>query len=71
MAIPAKLNMDTVKSAALRYAKTEDEEGLHPECLLVTMPYAQAKEWQARLFDMDEDQRCADRAVLLDENFAN
>ena len=71
MAIPAKLNMNTVKSAALRYAKTEDEEGLHPERLLVTMPYAEAKEWQARLFDMDEEQRCADRAALLDQNSAN
>ena len=69
--IPAKLNMDLVKSAALRYAKTEvEDEGLHPECLIATMPYAQAEEWQTRLRDMDEEKRCADRAVLLDENFA-
>src|SRR6266404_7595638 len=55
MAIPAKLNMDLVKSAALRYAKTEvEDEGLHPECLVATMPYAQAEEWQTRLRDMDE-----------------
>jgi hypothetical protein len=72
MAIPAKLNMDLVKSAALRYAKTEvEDEGLRPECLVTTMPYALAEEWQTRLRDMDEEQRCADRAVLLDENFAN
>jgi hypothetical protein len=71
MAIPAKLNMDVVKSAALTYAKTEaEDEGLHPECLVTTMPYALAEEWQTRLRDMDEGQRCADRAVLLDENFA-
>jgi hypothetical protein len=71
MVIPAKLNMNVVKLAALRLAKTEDDEAcLHPECLVATMPYALAKEWQTRLRDMDEDQRCADRAVLLDENFA-
>jgi hypothetical protein len=34
------------------------------------MPYALAEEWQKRLLDMNEDQRCADRAVLLDENFS-
>jgi hypothetical protein len=71
MAIPAKLNMNLVKSAALRYAKTEvEDEGLHPECLVATMPYAQAEEWQTRLRDMNEEQRCVDRAVLLDEYFA-
>jgi hypothetical protein len=69
--IPAKLNMDVVKSAALRCAETEvEDEGLHPECLVTTMPYALAEEWQKRLLDMNEDQRCADRAVLLDENFS-
>jgi len=71
MVIPAKLNIDVVKSAALRLAKTEDEDGLHhPEYLVATMPYAQAEEWQARLRDMNEEQRCADRALLLDKNFA-
>jgi hypothetical protein len=71
MAIPAKLNMNLVKSAALSYAKTEvEDEGLHPEYLVTTMPYAQAEEWQTRLRDMNEEQRCAERAVLLDEDFA-
>jgi hypothetical protein len=66
MVIPAKLNIDVVKSAALRLAKTEDEDGLHhPEYLVATMPHAQAEEWQTRLRDMNEEQRCADRAVLL------
>ena len=69
--IPAKLNMDLVKSAALRYAKTEvEDEGLHPERLVSAMPYARAEEWQTRLGDADDEQRCADRAVLLDEYFA-
>jgi len=71
MAIPATLNMDVVKSAALKYAKTEvEDEGLHPECLVATMPYARAEEWQTRLRDTDEEQRCADRAVLLDQYLA-
>jgi hypothetical protein len=69
--IPAKVNVDLVKSVVLRYAKTEvEDEGLHPECLIATMPYAQAAEWQTRLRDMDEGQRCADQDVLLDEKFA-
>jgi hypothetical protein len=65
MAIPAKLNAEGVKSAALKLAKTEDEDGAHPEYLVAAMPYAQAEEWQTRLGDMDEEQRCADRAALL------
>lgn len=66
MAIPAKMNMDVVKSAALRFAKTEvEDEGLNPEWLVATMPYMLAQQCQIRLRDMDEDQRCAERAVLL------
>jgi hypothetical protein len=70
MVVPAQMNMGIVKSAALQFAKTEDEDGLHPECLIVTMPYARAKEWQTRLREMNEEQRCADRAVLLDQYLA-
>ena len=69
MVVPAKMNIDVVKSAVLRFAKTEDEDE-PSKYLVASMPYAQAEEWQARLRDMDEEQRCADRAVLLDENFA-
>lgn len=69
MVIPTKLNTDVVKSAALRLAKTEDEDGAHPEYLVATIPSAQAEEWQTRLRDMDEEQRCANRADLLDEYF--
>jgi hypothetical protein len=71
MASPAKLNMDVVKSAALTLAETEDDEDcLHPECLVTTMPRALAEEWQTRLRDTDDEQRCADRAVLLDQYLA-
>jgi hypothetical protein len=67
MVIPAHLDMKRVKSAALKLAQTEDDEYyLHPERLVATMPYTQAKEWQARLRLMDENQRCADRILLLD-----
>jgi hypothetical protein len=70
MVIPTKLDIETVKAAMLKYTRTEEEEyGLHPEDLVATMPYAQAKEWQARLRQMDEDHRCADRILLL-ESFA-
>jgi hypothetical protein len=31
------------------------------------LAYAQAEGWQTRLLDMDEEQRCAARAALLDE----
>jgi len=50
MVIPAHLDMKKVTSAALKLAQTEDDEYyLHPERLVATMPYTQAKEWQARL----------------------
>lgn len=67
MVIPAQLNMDAVKSAALKFAQTEDEECfLHAEHLIASMPYTQAKKWQTRLCQMDEDHRCADRVLLLE-----
>jgi hypothetical protein len=67
MVIPTRLNMDRVKRAALKFAKTEDEEYyLHPEYLVATMPYAEAKAWQSRLREMDEVHRHADRLLLLE-----
>jgi hypothetical protein len=66
MVIPPQLNMKRVKMTALRLAETEDEDCfLHPEYLVASVPYSQAKEWQARLRHMDEDRRCADRNLLL------
>lgn len=68
MTMPAQLNMDVVKKAALKFAQTEDEEFyLHPEHLVATMPYAEAKAWQGRLRDIDENYRCADRLLLLED----
>jgi hypothetical protein len=66
MVIPTRLNMTKVKAAMLKLAQTEDEQYcLHPEYLVATMSYAQTKEWQARLHQMSQDHRCADRDLLL------
>jgi hypothetical protein len=67
MVIPTQLIMAKVKRAALKLAQTEDEECyLHPEYLVATMPYAEAKAWQNRLREMGDDHRNADRLLLLD-----
>jgi hypothetical protein len=66
MIIPTQLNIERVKMAALKLALTEDEEYyLHPEHLVASMSYIQARNWQSRLRSMDEDHRCADRDLLL------
>jgi hypothetical protein len=66
MVIPKKLSVDVVKSAALKYARTEDAEyELHPEYLVVSMPKAKALRWQKRLLRMDANRRCVDRITLL------
>lgn len=67
MAIPPRLTISIVKAAVLRYAETEDAEYyLHPEHLATTMSATEAEEWQRRLRCMDERQRNADRATLLE-----
>ena len=70
MVVPTGLNMGKVKTAALKLNETAVDQkwNIHPEFLVATMPYRQAKEWQARLRRMDEDQRCADRLLLLDSS---
>ena len=59
MAIPVNLNIKTVKMAALKFAKTADEESLHLDTLVATIPYAEAKAWQSRQRKLDEDRFCA------------
>ena len=67
MVIPKRLTMARVKKAALRFAQSEDADGiLRPECLVVTMPYEEAGEWQSRLRNMDPAHRDADRISLLE-----
>ena len=55
MAIPVNLNIKTVKMAALKFAKTADEESLHLESHVATIPYAKAKAWQSRQRKLDGD----------------
>jgi hypothetical protein len=60
MVIPTQLTLGKVMKAALRLAKTEDDEyNLHPEYIITMMPYAEAKAWQSRLRGMDETHRQA------------
>jgi hypothetical protein len=54
MTIPS-LTSEKVRAAILKYAKTEDEElMLHPEYLVITMPFSEAAALQNRLRAMDE-----------------
>ena len=67
MVIPTRLTLRKVIKEALRLANTEDEDYfLHPEDIVTTMSYADAKSWQSRLRKMDEARRQADRSLLLD-----
>ncbi len=66
MVIPAGLTLEKVKKAALKLARTEDDESiLHPEYLVATMPYTEAAAAQRDLRYMDEDRRCTERHLLL------
>jgi hypothetical protein len=69
MVIPNRLTLATVKNALLRLARTEDGEFmLHPEDLVTTVTFVEAKAWQERQREMDEDHRNADRLVLLERS---
>ena len=65
MTTPLNLDMDKVKQAHLKLARTEDEDWIHPERLVVDMPYARAKKYQCLLSDMNRDQQIADGRSLL------
>ena len=67
MVIPARLDAEVVKGAALALAATEDGEyEMHPERLFRLIPLSAAQACQNRLQEMDEGQRLADRNLLLD-----
>ena len=58
MTIPPCLTAEKVRAAVIGYANTEDEEYmLHPESLITTLPFAQAKALQNRLRAVDEFNR--------------
>jgi hypothetical protein len=65
MAIPMNLNIKTVKMATLKFVQTADEESLHPESLVATMPYAEAKAWQSRQRELYKLHNRADWLMLL------
>jgi hypothetical protein len=68
MVLPSALNDEIVRGAALALAATEDAEyEIHPEDLLRVMPLSSAQRWQNRLQRMDEQQRLADRELLLSD----
>jgi hypothetical protein len=68
MVVPQRLTVMKVKRALVRLARTEDAEFvLHPEHLVTTVPFVEAKAWQKRLRDMDEERRTADRELLLED----
>jgi hypothetical protein len=65
MTLPPNLVIDTVKEVHLKLAKTEDDDWIHPERFVVSMPYSQARKYQHLLHKMNQDQRLADRRALL------
>lgn len=67
MVLPNRLSLKSVKSALLRFASTEDEQFvLHPEHLITAIPFIDAKAVRERLQEMDEEQRNAERLILLE-----
>jgi len=55
MTVPLDLSVTKVKAAILKYAETEDEEYvLHPEFLVNTMSFSEARASQNRLRALDQ-----------------
>ena len=65
MTLPPILDINTVKQAHLKLAKTENDDWIQPEQLVVSMPYSQAFKYQHLLRTMSQDRRLADRRALL------
>jgi len=58
MALPIDLTAATVKAAVLKYAATQDDFMLHPELLVSTVPFAEARARQDRLSAIEEFEHC-------------
>jgi hypothetical protein len=69
MTLPAQgPDIDVLRAAASKICETEDEEYmLHPERFITAMPRLHAEQWNGRLWAMNPEQRCADRAVFLED----
>jgi hypothetical protein len=66
MSIPSRLDLWTVKEAALWITQAADDNwDLHPERIIKSLPIIEAKSWQERLSQMDQNLRLADRQVLM------
>jgi hypothetical protein len=65
MTSPSHPEVNKVKQAHIKLAETEDEEWIHPERLVVDMPYSRAKMFQQLLGKMNQSHRLADRHALL------
>jgi hypothetical protein len=61
MVIPKNLGIDAVKAAVLELASTDGDEWIHPERLVVSMTYHNAKKTQAYLRDLDDMRRLSHR----------
>jgi len=68
LAIPVNLNIKTVKMAALKFVHTADEVSLHPESLVATISYAEAKAWQSRLRKLDDDRFSANVQLFVKDH---
>jgi hypothetical protein len=65
MVIPRRLAIGVKR--ALKLHQADDKEYIrYLEHHVAIMPYAEANAWVARLLQMDEDKRCADRDLLLE-----
>jgi hypothetical protein len=60
-------DIDVLRAAASKICETEEEYLLHPEQLIAAMPRLHAEHWNGRLWAMNQEQRCADRAVFLED----
>jgi hypothetical protein len=59
MALPIGLTTATVRAAVIKFAATQDDDFiLHPEHLVSTMPFAEARLRQDRLCAIEEFQHC-------------
>ena len=56
MTLPQHLDLDSIKQAYLRLAATNDADWIHPECLVVDLPYSEAQKYQ-QLRKLAQDQR--------------
>lgn len=65
MTSPSHLDVNKVKRAHVKLAETEDEVWIHPERLVVDMPYQRATMFQQLLGEMNQGKRLADRRALL------